>query len=255
MKQFEDKMRDAFNEVRAPEELKRTTLESIEAKRPAKTKRPFFTSIGAKVALAACVLMVAFGVGGGAYAYSTPTAYVDVEVNPSVELGVNCFNYVVSAEGINEDGAALLEDVSLQNLRYDEAIQKLDNTFEDQGYLTDATAVNVRVVCENNNQYAQLESTTQTCFQSAGQGVNCARANNEERQQARAVGMGIGKYEAWQALVEAGVDISSNQAAQMTMAELRTLANQEGVEFNQPSGQGHNQNQQGNRMRKGWQES
>lgn len=35
--------------------------------------------------------------GGGAYAYIAPTAYVGIEVNPSIELGINCFDYLASA--------------------------------------------------------------------------------------------------------------------------------------------------------------
>ncbi|WP_181861874.1 anti-sigma-I factor RsgI family protein [Slackia isoflavoniconvertens] len=37
-----------------------------------------------------------------------PTAYMGIDVNPSIELGVNRFDVVVCAEGLNDDGEAVL---------------------------------------------------------------------------------------------------------------------------------------------------
>ena len=48
--------------------------------------------------------------------------------------------------------------------------------------------------------------------------------------------MGMGKYQVWRALADAGVDISAEEASTMTMAELRNLATQEGADSAQGSG-------------------
>jgi hypothetical protein len=44
-------------------------------------------------------------VGGYAF-YNTPINYVSFDVNPSVELGLNFFDKVVSCEACNEEGIA-----------------------------------------------------------------------------------------------------------------------------------------------------
>lgn len=195
------------------------------------TKKRFhvLSSMRTKIALAACAVLIALGIGGGAYAYNTPSAYVGIDINPSIELGVNCFDYVVSAEGVNEDGATLLSQISLTGMRYEDAIQALDDALEASGYLTNDAAVSVTVAGNNNDQCSHLESASQNCFESAGQGVHCSRVTEDEHREAHETGLGMGKYQVWRALNDAGVSISADEVATMTMSELRSLAAENGV--------------------------
>ncbi len=57
---------------------------------------------------AAAVLLVG---GGGYAAYAMPYGVVSMDINPSIEYTINCFDYVLSVEGINEDGQTLLENI------------------------------------------------------------------------------------------------------------------------------------------------
>ena len=54
-------------------------------------------------ALAACLALAAVGFGGYRW-YAEPTAFVSLDVNPSIELEVNRFDTVVAARGVNETG-------------------------------------------------------------------------------------------------------------------------------------------------------
>lgn len=271
-KQLRDAFSSAFNEVRAPEDLKVRTLAAIEARRmeesrtegkfeegdatlpeesivaegrnnSEKTTRPelvlprskkrfrIFSSLKAKIALAACAVLLALGIGGGAYAYITPKAYVGIDVNPSIELGINCFDYVVSAEGLNEDGIAVLSEKELTNMRYEDAMRALDEALTNDGYLNTNSAVAVTVMCGDEARCAHIESATKQCFASAGQGVHCSRVSSDEHHAAHEVGMGMGKYQVWKELTNADVDISQEEAANMTMAELQDLAAQNGIDL------------------------
>ena len=59
---------------------------------PTKKKIRVITSLRAKIALAACAVLIALGIGGGAYAYQTPVAYVGIDINPSIELAyISCY--------------------------------------------------------------------------------------------------------------------------------------------------------------------
>lgn len=217
----------------------------------AKKRFRVLSSVRAKIALAACAVLIALGIGGGAYAYNTPSAYVGIDINPSIELGINCFDYVVSAEGVNEDGEALLSQTSLTGMRYEDAIQTLDDALEANGYLTNDATVSVTVAGNNNDQCSHLESTSQHCFESAGQGVHCSRATEDEHHEAHESGLGMGKYQMWRALNDAGVNISADEAATMTMSELRALAAENGVSTSSEEGvvldteTGGNSNQSG----------
>lgn len=209
------------------------------------------SSMRTKIALAACAVLIALGIGGGAYVYNTPSAYVGIDINPSIELGVNCFDYVVSAEGVNEDGATLLSQTSLTGMRYEDAIQALDDALEASGYLTNDAAVSVTVAGNNNDQCSHLESASQNCFESAGQGVHCSRVTEDEHREAHETGLGMGKYQVWRALNDAGVNISADEVATMTMSELRSLAAEKGVSTSSEDGvapdteTGDNSNQSG----------
>lgn len=281
-KQLRDAFSSVFDEIKAPEHLKKQTLQAIEAKRAeviqhaeakdtvgvkaaviaeatavtkakdvpiikteAKTearadvhsKKQFgnIFSIRAKIALAACAVLIALGVGG-AYAYTTPTAYVGIDVNPSIELGLNCFDRVVSAEGLNQDGQKVLDATKVTGMSYNDALRQLSASLETDGFLDSESAVAVTVMCDDEQRCSNLEQTSQNCFATVGQGVHCSRASSEEHHAAHEAGMGMGKYQVWRALVDAGVDISAEEASTMTMAELRNLATQEGADSAQGSG-------------------
>lgn len=200
---------------------------------PTKKKIRVITSLRAKIALAACAVLIALGIGGGDYAYQTPVAYVGIDINPSIELGVNYFDRVVSAEGDNADGQDILSEINVVGMTYEEALASLNDSLMNKGYLTANAAVAVTVMCDDDSRYSNLEETSQRCFSSAGQGVYCSRATSTEHHEAHESGLGMGKYLAWRSLVDAGVDISADDVAHMTMSELRALAAQEGVAIDQ----------------------
>lgn len=258
-RQLRDALSGAFDKVHAPEQLKMRTIEMIEAQRmrqtdgvvdqadaadgqvdvaddasiPTKKKIRVITSLRAKIALAACAVLIALGIGGGAYVYQTPVAYVGIDINPSIELGVNYFDRVVSAEGDNADGQDILSEINVVGMSYEEALVSLNDSLTNKGYLTADAAVAVTVMCDDDSRCSNLEETSQRCFSSAGQGVHCSRATSAEHHEAHESGLGMGKYLAWRSLVAAGVDISADDVAHMTMSELRALAAQEGVAIDQ----------------------
>lgn len=200
---------------------------------PTKKKIRVITSLRAKIALAACAVLIALGIGGGAYVYQTPVAYVGIDINPSIELGVNYFDRVVSAEGDNADGQDILSETNVVGMSYEEALVSLNDSLTNKGYLTADAAVAVTVMCDDDSRCSNLEETSQRCFSSAGQGVYCSRATSTEHHEAHESGLGMGKYLAWRSLVDAGVDISADDVAHMTMSELRALAARESVAIDQ----------------------
>ena len=238
-RQLRDALSGAFDKVHAPEQLKMRTIEMIEAQRmrqtdgvvdqadaadgqvdvaddasiPTKKKIRVITSLRAKIALAACAVLIALGIGGGAYVYQTPVAYVGIDINPSIELGVNYFDRVVSAEGDNADGQDILSEINVVGMTYEEALASLNDSLTNKGYLTADAAVAVTVMCDDDSRCSNLEETSQRCFSSAGQGVHCSRATSAEHHEAHESGLGMGKYLAWRSLVDAGVDISADDVA------------------------------------------
>ena len=114
-----------------------------------------------KVAIAAAVVFCVVGLGGlGAYAYyQTPSTYVSFDINPSVELGVNAFDVVVSVDAVNEDGKALIEGQDLLGKGWEEAIENLVDSAIDKEYIQEDGSSVISVVVESDNEEKATEKS------------------------------------------------------------------------------------------------
>ena len=121
-----------------------------------------------KYAIAACVVVLLFGMSIGGYAYyKTPVAYLSLDINPSVELGVNALNYVVSATGYNTDGKTILDGQNVINFNVKDTVNKLVKSASDKGFIASDGSTIVSVISETKNL-----STASMLENYAEQGVN-----------------------------------------------------------------------------------
>jgi len=114
--------------------------------------------MGATASIAACLMIL---IGGYAY-YNTPVNYVSLDINPSVELGVNAFNRVVRAEGINADGQALLKQNRVINVSVESALQELVQAAVEQGYVAEdgSTVIALTALSDNEDKAILLRDRT-----------------------------------------------------------------------------------------------
>ena len=94
----------------------------------------------AVTAASAAVLFLASGIG--IWAYTSPYSYVSLDVNPSIEYTVNCFDLVIDVKAVNDDGEELLGQINLNNLNnktIHAAVAATINEIADSGYF-DETA-------------------------------------------------------------------------------------------------------------------
>ena len=255
-KDVEQRVRDAFASAHAPEDLKRRTLRAIEERRAVegwrtaegassaegalsaeaadlrvvagetssalRSSRRVLT-LRAKVALAACLLVAAIGAGLLGAAFTLPTAYVTLDVNPSLELALNRFDGVVGARGLNDDGTALLEETNVVGMSYEEAVESIELALGEAGYLAGDPVLVVTVTCDDEGRYDEIESVSRRCLGSAGGEVSCSHASEEEHHAAHDVGLGVGKWRVWSELVDAGSDLTAEDTAGMSVRELEDL--------------------------------
>ena len=105
-----------------------------------------------KIALALGVCTI-LGSGGGAYAYvKTPVAYVSMDINPSVELGVNVFNKVVSVEAYNKDGEKILEGTNLVRSEVDHAINIVISNAISEGYIKEDGSSSIEITTSTDKE-------------------------------------------------------------------------------------------------------
>ena len=257
----ERRLAEAFDSLHVPDGVRARALERIEAVRAeharagqepsraegsdssVRTRREGWHRVRRAsrsrriVAVAACLAIAAFGVARVAAAV-TPSAYVSIDVNPSVEIAVNRFGDVVKARGLNADGEAALAGADILWKPYGQALSSIS---DELGAAAGADAIEVSIACDDDALYASLESQSEAGL-GGGQGgsaaaaVRCSRATAEEHAEASAYGMGVAKYRVYERLSAAGAAVTPEECAAMSMRELRDLAAENGIDIDAGSG-------------------
>ncbi len=114
-----NRIKEAFGDVHAEESLKRGALDAVRRLTHGYRRRV----VTRRLAPALACLMIALGGMGGLY--FTPTSVISIDVNPSLELSVNRFDRVVGVTSYNEDGRALVQELTLTHQNYAEAVEQV----------------------------------------------------------------------------------------------------------------------------------
>ena len=232
-----EKLKAAFDQVRAEEELKERTKEYLSEKVYARKKKRT-SPLRNFAAAAACALLVFLA--GGSYLYFTPTAYISVDVNPSLELGINRFDRIVSVTGYNEDGKALADSLDLKYMDYSDALEALLADQDMEVYLSDNADVVLTVAGKSESQSSQILETVESCV-SDHENVHCHSGDTEEIHHAHNAGLSFGKYQAYLTLKKLDPSVTLEEIQDMTMSQIRELIQAYSQEDSQGSSQGNSQ--------------
>ncbi|MEY8459500.1 hypothetical protein AALA69_00005 [Eggerthellaceae bacterium 24-137] len=243
MTDLEERIRDAYDSCQLQDDVRERTLASIEAARApeegALGRKPVSPQTSGECAIsgtpvlrsrrylrrtrwltaAACLLLVlaAFGAYG---AYRTPSAYVDIDVNPAIELTVNPFGVVIGADALNDDGRAVLAGVSLLNRSYGDAIATLLASSAFSSYIDADAFVDINVVSEDDRLGTQIMAESDEAMTAVPAEHVCHRADADTRAAAAEAGLCIGRYLAAQELIELDPSYTMEDCASMSMREL-----------------------------------
>lgn len=148
--------KSALNQIKADDELVNRTEQYLrEALSDNNTSKISYfkkNSMRKAIIVAASFFILIFVGGGGAYAYyQAPVAYLCLDINPSVELGVNAFGTVVKAEGYNEDGQSILNGTDVTGNSVTDAVQNLILSANDKGFIADDGSTVISLTSETNN--------------------------------------------------------------------------------------------------------
>jgi len=108
----------------------------------------------AMMAVAAMLVVI---MGAGVCAYATPYYYVSLDVNPSILMQVNLFERVIGMEAANEDAAAVLEGLNLNNRNIEDAISEAVARIAEAGYFGEEGAnILISSTAKNNDKAERL---------------------------------------------------------------------------------------------------
>lgn len=208
-------IRESLKDIQATEELKQNTLQYLNERQQSRYRaRAHFAP---RYVLAAMALLCLVGIGGR-FAYSRPVSYISIDVNPSIELGVNCFGRVISTETYNDDGKETVERVPLKNVSYMQAIDRLLNDDKYNEYLRNDSVLIFTVISERSEEILEelnssdlLEKYNALTYTSD---LSC-------REEAHKHEMSFGKYRTCLELLEYDEGVTIEDCHRMTMGELR----------------------------------
>ncbi len=103
--------------------------------------------------IAAAIILFLTG-GYGIFGYNTVYGYVDVDINPSVELSYNLYKRVIGVRGLNDDGETILVHVKdYKNKPIEIVVNKIIDSAVKENYINENRENAVLVtITENNNQ-------------------------------------------------------------------------------------------------------
>ncbi|MEQ8200212.1 MAG: hypothetical protein ABRQ24_02195 [Syntrophomonadaceae bacterium] len=186
--------------------------------------------ITAVASMAACALLL---IGGYSY-YNTPVNYVSFDINPSVELGVNAFNRVVTAKGINADGQALLQQNRLRNMSVEDCLQALVQEAAQQGYVKEdgSTVIALTALSDNNDAAMRLQDRSRDRVRQMlqEQDMDCVVyadcSNLQIREQAREQDLSPGKCRLISILQDLDPSITFDQYRNARITDIIAKANE-----------------------------
>ncbi|QUI21201.1 anti-sigma factor domain-containing protein [Vallitalea pronyensis] len=87
-----------------------------------------------RIAAILVIVILMSGLGVSAYAYYTPYGYVNLDINPNIEIIYNRFNRVLKMNGLNEDGKNLVNNMTrYKYTKVEDTMSKIiHKTFEEE---------------------------------------------------------------------------------------------------------------------------
>ena len=213
-----NQLKHAFDTVVAEDKLKENTRNYLHYRLYGKYRR---RAMYGKLAVAFSLLLL-LGFGGHLF-YFTPVSFISIDINPSIELGINRLDRIVSVTPFNVDGAAALENLQLKNRKYDEAIVILLDSRGMSSYVTEESQISISVASDYNEQNTEIQERVRACTEDKYENVSCHSSNEGVMESAHHEGVSFGKYQAFLELQSLDADIRLEDVKDLTMRQIQDL--------------------------------
>lgn len=212
-----NKINEAFEEIKAEEELKKNTMKFI-AQQRSRHLNPQKNIVRYSLAAAAVII---FTLSLGIYEmWFVPVTVVSIDVNPSLELRVNRLDRVLDAKAFNDDGTEILDSLSVTGKNYEQAINTVLSNSEFSEYLNSDSLLTFTVASENDEE---IISRINGCLKNTGKQGVCVSASSDAVNEAHSLGLSLGKYQAYLEISQYDNTITPEDCRNMTMKELNDL--------------------------------
>ena len=224
----------AFSHIHAEPELIAHTKEYLsqqvyQKKVPAGIRFRLFRHRALRAAVWAAVLAVVL-LAGIRWVYFTPTAYISIDINPSLELGINRLDRIISVTAYNEEGQLLADSLNIRNMNYLDGLNQLLEEQTILTYLSRDGLMSLTIAGENETQSSSILQSVRTCV-SGHRNIHCHGGDSEEITAAHTAGISLGKYQAFLRLQELDPSVTLEDVSGMTMREIQDLIDARSGDF------------------------
>lgn len=228
---MDNRIKEAFGQIQASEQLVRSTRASLRRKTFDYGRNVIRIRTHNRRLAAGLLSLVLIFSGMGLW--FLPSARISVEVNPSIELRVNALDRVIALEGKNSDGIALVKDIDVVGMPYDDAMQRILLSSGMAPYLESQAMITITVAGGGTEAHADRMLERVLC-----RAFNIARKENilycqvdwETVKAAEAVNLCIPRYLAWQNLRKSDPTVTAEDVRQIPKETVWELAQTEIVE-------------------------
>ncbi len=173
---MDERIREAFAAVHAEEKFKNAARAAVTKKQQKKMasksgKRRYVAVV------ASCLLVML--VGGG-WVYATPTASIEIQAEPSLELTVNGFGRVIAVRDFDTEAEDRVVDLSVMHCHYKAAVQQILESQTMRNWLSQGENMEIVIRGQNNSQCEQILSCVESCVSGHGN-AHCYRKGWQER--------------------------------------------------------------------------
>lgn len=219
---MKNKIYDAFDKIKADDSLKRNTENFISKKISNKSK--FHRRLMLKRVLAfACVLLILLGIGGYK-TYYTEASTISIDINPSIEIGLNYFDRVISVKGFGEDAGNIVKNIDIKNKKYLDAINSLMKAECLQRFVSEKCTIMFTVVTDKNKE-ERMVNNIKGGLHYKKESIVCYLGNKQYVEQAHVEGLSVGKYRAYLQLSKLNSEITIDDIRNLSMREIQAMIN------------------------------
>lgn len=185
----------------------------------------------------AAMLFLCIGLGAAYWGSGSKPAEVSsvitLDVNPSISLAVDAGETVIRAEGLNDDGKIVLDEMKLEGVDLDVAVNAIIGSMLQKGYLNDLQNT-VLVSVENNDtaKSAELQERIAAVIQSAFQSENLDGAvlsqaiqeTDDLEQLAQRYNISLGKAALIQEVLSLDSTLTAEELAPLSITEIALIS-------------------------------
>lgn len=243
-----NKFNKIFDNIKAEEIIKENTFSTLK-KEIEKRNKTNKILIYRKFIVSIATFLLVFFISEFSYnSYFKAVAFVDIDVNPSVELIINRFDKVVDMHSYNEDGSAIVLNLNLKYKNYDEAIKILLDSINEKGYIKNYGLVSVTLQSKDKSKeniiLTTLRKTVNTSIHAHNSNTNIEvyTVSNDVANHAHDLNISPAKYIAILELQKFDIKATIDNCKDNTISEIRELAIEHSKQHHEENEKVHSEN-------------